>query len=187
MSAAFAPPSTVGTWVPLPTPKGLSPNIPVCASNPANVNVNLYGQDDGNTAKLSRTYQVTPQLTWHTPWAADLKYLGAYTTYYYSLYNDYDNTAISSYVFPVIPGTHACVVPGVGAFDCPPLTVHPETFSHYVETKKYFSNEINITSHSDSSLQWILGLFQYNERNFKTPGTLSEPGPRNSQRRSISR
>jgi iron complex outermembrane receptor protein len=157
-------------------PSGFLPNIPACATNPANHNVNFYCMDDGNTAKLSRTYQVTPQLTWHTPWAADLKYLGAYTTYYYSLYNDYDNTAISSYVFPVIPGTHACVVPGVGAFDCPPLTVHPETYSHYVETKKYFSNEINITSHSDSSLQWIFGLFQYNERNYQTPGTLYEPG-----------
>ena len=157
-------------------PAGFLPNVPICATNPANNNVNTYCMDDGNTAKLSRTYQVTPQLTWHTPWAADLKYLGAYTTYYYSLYNDYDNTAISSYVFPVIPGTHACVVPGVGAFDCPPLTVFPRTYSHYVETKKYFSNEINVTSHSDSPLQWIFGLFQYNERNYQTPGTLYQPG-----------
>jgi iron complex outermembrane receptor protein len=152
-------------------PTGFLPNAPQCATNPANTNVNFYCQDDGNTAKLSRTYQVTPQLTWHTPWAADLKYLGAYTTYYYSLYNDYDNTAIESYVFPVIPGTKGCVVA-----DCPPLTVFPEVYSHYVETKKYFSNEINITSHSDSPLQWIFGLFQYNERNYQTPGTLYEPG-----------
>jgi len=171
-SAAGVPPSLTNPIL----PKAFLPNVPACATNPANVNVNLYCMDDGNTAKLSRTYQVTPQLTWHTPWAADLKYLGAYTTYYYSLFNDYDNTAIGSYVFPVIPGTHGCVVPGVGAFDCPPLTVFPRTFSHYVETKKYFSNEINVTSHSDSPLQWILGLFQYNERNYQTPGTLYEPG-----------
>jgi iron complex outermembrane recepter protein len=171
-ASSLSPGAAFGTTV----PGGALPNVPACTTNPTNNNINTYCQDDGNTAKLSRTYQVTPQLTWHTPWAADLKYLGAYTTYYYSLYNDFDNTAISSYVFPVIPGTHACVVPGVGAFDCPPLTVHPETFSHYVETKKYFSNEINITSHSDSSLQWIAGLFQYNERNFQTPGTLYEPG-----------
>ncbi|HEY2529955.1 MAG TPA: TonB-dependent receptor [Xanthobacteraceae bacterium] len=161
---------------PLPLPTGFLPNNPLCATNPANQNVNNYCQDDGNTAKLSRTYSVTPQLTWHTPWAADFKYLGAYTSYYYSLYNDYDNTGISSYVFPVIPGTGGCAVPGVGVFDCPPLTVHPETYSHYVETKKYFSNEINVTSHSDSSLQWIFGLFQYNERNYQTPGTLYQPG-----------
>jgi iron complex outermembrane receptor protein len=152
-------------------PRGFLPNVPICATNPTNNNINTYCQDDGNTAKLSRTYQVTPQLTWHTPWAADLKYLGAYTTYYYSLYNDYDNTAISSYVFPVIPGTRGCVVA-----DCPPLTVFPRVYSHYVETKKYFSNEINVTSHSDSALQWIFGLFQYNERNYQTPGTLYEPG-----------
>jgi iron complex outermembrane receptor protein len=171
--AAFGAAGTVFGASPF-LPSGFTPNNPACARNPANNNVNTYCQDDGNTAKLSRTYQVTPQLTWHTPWAADLKYLGAYTTYYYSLYNDFDNTGIGSYVYPVLPTRPpeaAC-----GGFQCPPLTVFPEIFSHYVETKKYFSNEINITSHSDSSLQWIFGLFQYNERNFQTPGTLYMPG-----------
>jgi iron complex outermembrane receptor protein len=167
--AAFGAARTVGVQQPF-LPSGYSPNNANCARNPANNNINNYCQDDGNTAKLSRTYQVTPQLTWRTPWAADLKYLGAYTTYYYSLYNDFDNTGISSYVYPVIPGSKQC-----GGADCPPLTVFPEIYSHYVETKKYFSNEINITSHSDSSLQWIFGLFQYNERNFQTPGTLYAP------------
>jgi iron complex outermembrane receptor protein len=167
--AAFGAAASVFGPSPL-LPSGFSPNVPICATNPANNNVNNYCQDDGNTAKLSRTYQVTPQLTWHTPWAADLKYLGAYTTYYYSLYNDFDNTAIHSYVYPVLPGSAQC-----GGADCPPLTVFPENYSHYVETKKYFSNEINVTSHSDAPLQWIFGLFQYNERNFQTPGTLYEP------------
>ncbi len=189
--AAFGAASTVGLPLPIypvqvapgvilhlpfPLPAGYTPNNAACASNPANRDIFTFCNDDGNTATLSRTYQVTPQVTWHTPWAADLKYLGAYTTYYYSLYNDFDNTGIASYVFPVLPGSHGCAVPGVGSFDCPPLTVFPRTFSHYVETKKYFSNEINITSHSDSSLQWIFGLFQYNERNFQTPGTLYLPG-----------
>jgi iron complex outermembrane recepter protein len=179
--AAFGASGFVGLQPtsPLPLPTTFSPFVPACATNPANNNIYTYCNDNGNTAKLSRTYQVTPQLTWHTPWAADLKYLGAYTTYYYSLYNDYDgsdnSTGISSYVFPVIPGTGGCAVPGVGVFDCPPLTVFPQEYSHYVETKKYFSNEINITSHSDSPLQWIFGLFQYNERNYQTPGTLYLP------------
>src|ERR1700727_466106 len=146
-------------------PTGFLPNAPQCATNPANNNVNNFCADDGNTAKLSRTYQVTPQLTWHTPWAADLKYLGAYTTYWYSLYGDYDNTGIESYVYPVIPGSGQC-----GGADSPPLTVYPETYSIYIESKKYFSNEINLTSHSDSPLQWIFGLFQYNERNAQSPG-----------------
>jgi iron complex outermembrane recepter protein len=168
--AAFGAAASVFGPSPL-LPSGFLPNAPQCATNPANNNINTYCQDSGNTAKLSRTYQVTPQLTWHTPWDADLKYLGAYTTYYYSLYNDFDNTGISSYVYPVLPGSDQC-----GGVDCPPLTVSSEIYSHYVETKKYFSNEINITSHSDSPLQWIFGLFQYNERNFQTPGTLYDPG-----------
>ena len=152
-------------------PTGFLPNAPQCATNPTNNNVNTYCQDSDATAKLSRTYQVTPQLTWHTPWSADLKYLGAYTTYYYSLFGDQDGTAVESYTFPVIPGTKGCVVA-----DCPPLTVFPQQYFQYIETKKYFSNEINITSHSDSPLQWIFGLFQYNERNYQTPGTVYDPG-----------
>src|SRR5580698_9324356 len=110
--AAFGAASTVGVQSPIPLPTGFLPNAPACATNPANTNTSLYCNDSGNTASLSRTYQVTPQLTWHTPWSADLKYLGAYTTYYYSLFNDYDNTGIASYVFPVIPGSGA-FVPGI--------------------------------------------------------------------------
>jgi iron complex outermembrane recepter protein len=143
------------------------------STNPSNNNINTFSADDGATATLSRTYQVTPQLTWHTPWAADVKYLGSYTTYYYSLYGDNDGTNAESYVFPVSPLRPA--EPFCGNLQCPPLTVFPRVFSHYVETKKYFSNEIDITSHSDSALQWILGLYQYNERIFQTPGTLYAP------------
>jgi iron complex outermembrane receptor protein len=170
--AAFGAAGAVGLqpFSPLPLPTGYTPNNPLCARNPANTSIWNYCNDNGNTAKLSRTYQVTPQLTWHTPWAADVKYLGAYTTYYYSLYNDYDATGIQSYTFPVIPGTKGCIVA-----DCPPLTVFPQTYSWYVETKKYFSNEVDVSSHSDSPLQWIFGLFQYNERNYQTPGNLYEP------------
>jgi iron complex outermembrane receptor protein len=172
----FGAASTVGIQAPFPLPTGYSPNSTACATNPANNNIYTYCNDAGNTASLSRTYQVTPQLTWHTPWAADFKYLGSYTSYYYSLYNDYDNTGIASYTIPVIPGSGGCAVPGVGVFDCPPATVNSGMYSWYVETKKYFSNEINITSHSDSPLQWIFGLFQYNERNYQTPGNLYAPG-----------
>jgi iron complex outermembrane receptor protein len=170
--AAFGAASFVGLqpFSPLPLPTGFLPNVPICATNPTTNNINNFCADDGNTAQLTRTYQVTPQLTWHTPWNADLKYLGAYTTYYYNLFNDNDGTAIESYVFPVIPGTKGCIIA-----DCPPLTVFPRSYSDYFETKKYFSNEINISSHSDSSLQWIFGLFQYNERNAQNPGSAYMP------------
>jgi iron complex outermembrane recepter protein len=149
-------------------PGGYGPaNAP--ATNPANTNIYNFANDDSNNAALTRTYQVTPQLTWHGP-GLDVKYLGSYTTYYYNLFNDYDNTAISSYVFPVIPGSNAC-----GGVTCPPLTVFPRIYSNYIETKKYFSNEVDVSSHTDNDLQWIFGLYQYNERYFQTPGTLYTP------------
>jgi iron complex outermembrane recepter protein len=170
--AAFGAASAVFGANPL-LPTGFLPNAPQCATNPANKNIFTYCNDDGNNATLSRTYQVTPQLTWHTPWGPDLKYLGSYTSYYYQLFNDYDSTGIESYVYPVLPTrpTEAAC----GGFQCPPLTVFPRIYSQYVETKKYFSNEINLTSHGDSPLQWIFGMFQYNERNFQTPGNLFMP------------
>jgi iron complex outermembrane recepter protein len=127
-------------------------------TNPANGNIHDLAYDDPSHATLSRTYQVTPQLTWHTPWAADVKYVGGYTTYLYQLWQDNDGTAVNSYAFPVTPGSAGCGV------DCPPLIVYPSAVSLYVENKKYFSNEVDVTSHSDSNLQWIAGLYQYNER-----------------------
>ncbi|MGO9935215.1 MAG: TonB-dependent receptor [Steroidobacteraceae bacterium] len=132
--------------------------------NPGNQNIRDYSNNSTSNATLSRTYQVTPQLTWHTPWAADVKYVGGYTTYYYQLYQDNDDTSVGSYIIPTV------AVPGSPCYPaaCPPLTVYPVYESGYVENKKYFSNEINVTSHSDSNLQWIAGLYQYHE-NYSQP------------------
>jgi hypothetical protein len=50
----------------------------------------------------------------------------------------FDGTSTTSYAFPVLnPAT-------------PPLQVFATAYSHYVENKKYYSNELNLTSHSDS-------------------------------------
>jgi iron complex outermembrane recepter protein len=133
-------------------------------TNPGQSNIRDLAYNTPSHATLTRTYQINPQLTWHTPWAADVKYVGGYTTYLYQLWQDNDGTSINSYVYPVIPGSGMCG-PGI---DCPPLVVYPQYQSLYVENKKYFSNEINVTSHSDSNLQWIVGLYQYNER-FEQP------------------
>jgi iron complex outermembrane recepter protein len=137
-------------------------NSTAICTNPANSNIRDLAYDNPSHATLTRTYQVSPQLTWHTPWAADVKYVGGYTTYLYQLWQDNDGTAVNSYLFPVVPGSAGCGV------DCPNLVVYPSQVSLYVENKKYFSNEIDVTSHSDSNLQWIVGLYQYNER-FQQP------------------
>jgi iron complex outermembrane receptor protein len=138
----------------------------VLTTNPGATNLHdISASQVASNATLSRTYQVTPQLTWHTPWSADLKYLGAYTSYYYDLHQDWNLTqnfngaAITSYVYPVLPGSGQC-----NGSDCPPLTVFPQSEFHYVQNEKYWSNELDLTSHSDSSLQWIVGLYEYGEK-----------------------
>ncbi len=178
-----------GTFSLTPTPGfGLASGTGVTPANALTTNpgiTNLHNisvSDVPSNATLSRTYQVTPQLTWHTPWASDLKYIGGYTTYYYNLNQDdnltqrYNGADITSYVYPVIPGSRQC-----NGVDCPPLTVYPTPQFHYVQNESYYSNELNLTSHSDSSLQWIVGLFQYHET-WDQPITIAEPAQGNADK-----
>ncbi len=44
--------------------------------------------------------------------------------------------------------------------------------SNYIETKHYYSNELDLSSRSDNALQWIFGLYQYHESNYQTPGNI---------------
>jgi iron complex outermembrane recepter protein len=155
----------------------------VLTTNPGTTDLrNISVSQVASNATLSRTYQITPQLTWHTPWAADLKYIGGYTTYYYDLHEDdnlvqrFNGTAVTSYVYPVIPGSGQC-----SGADCPPLTVYPTPQFHYVQNESYFSNELNLTSSSDSSLQWIVGLYQYHEQ-WDQPISISEAAQGNADR-----
>ncbi|HSZ10369.1 MAG TPA: TonB-dependent receptor [Steroidobacteraceae bacterium] len=178
-----------GTFSLTPTPGfGLANGIGVTPANalitnPGITNLhNISVSDVPSNATLSRTYQITPQLTWHTPWASDLKYIGGYTTYYYNLNTDdnltqnYNGADITSYIYPVIPGSKQC-----GGVDCPPLTVYPTPQFHYVQNESYYSNELNLTSHSDSSLQWIAGLYQYHEK-WDQPISIAEPAQGNADK-----
>ncbi|HEY2675715.1 MAG TPA: TonB-dependent receptor [Steroidobacteraceae bacterium] len=175
-TSALAPGPAFGCTV----PGGVQPANAYC-TNPANSNVWNFSASDPNNAILSRTYVITPQLTWHGP-GMDLKYLGAYTTYYYNLWNDYDNTNITSYNFPATivypPGALGPGTAGSPCYPtvCPPLTVFPSATSNYIETKHYYSNELDLSSHTDNPLQWIVGLFQYHEQNYQTPGNVFLPG-----------
>lgn len=128
-----------------------------CALNPANANIRNFCTNTPTGSHLSRTYSVTPQLTWTTPYGVDVKYVGGYTSYYYDLHYDDDNTSVQSYTFPVTPGSSGC---GAG-IDCPGTLITPVSELHYIENSKYYSNELNLTSHNDSNFQWIAGLYQY--------------------------
>jgi iron complex outermembrane receptor protein len=129
-----------------------------CNNNPGSINVRSFCNNSPDNAKLQRDYQVTPQLTWGTPWGFDVKYIGAYTTYFYDLHTDFDNTSVESYVYP---GTN--------------ITIYPDAISTYIENKKYWSNEIDFTSQGEGSFRWIAGLYQYAEHEDQ-PVSIAEPG-----------
>jgi hypothetical protein len=60
-------------------------------------------------------------------------------------------------------------IAGACALASAPKTLRPNITNVYAESRSFFSNEINLISTWDSPLQWILGLYQYQE-NSKQPG-----------------
>ncbi|MFC3071019.1 TonB-dependent receptor [Phenylobacterium soli] len=110
------------------------------ASDPykMNTNRNGYGQLRGNHLV---TLQVTQDLGF-----ADLKYIGGFQQYIYQTGGDLDNTSRTGSI--TVNGT-----PGIFV----------DYTTDFLEKKKYFSNELNLTSKGDGPLQWIVGLYQYHE------------------------
>ncbi|MFP5448352.1 MAG: TonB-dependent receptor [Alphaproteobacteria bacterium] len=103
-----------------------------------NTNRDGYGALRGN-------HVLTAQVTWDLGFA-DLKYIGGFQQYDYQTGGDYDNTSRTAPI--TVAG-----VPGIFV----------DYTTDFYETKKYYSNELNLTSNSDGPLSWILGLYQYEE------------------------
>jgi iron complex outermembrane receptor protein len=103
-----------------------------------NTNRNGYGQLRGN-------HLISAQVTYDLGFA-DLKYIGGFQQYNYQTGGDYDGTSRTGPI--TVAG-----VPGVFV----------DYTTDFNEHKKYYSNEINLTSKADGPLEWILGLYQYHE------------------------
>ncbi|HEY8617170.1 TonB-dependent receptor [Phenylobacterium sp.] len=116
-----------------------TPNPGVTDPYVQNTNTNGYGQLRGNHVLLTN---VSYDLGFAT-----LKYIGGFQQYNYQTGGDYDATS----------RTAAITIPGMA------VPYFPTTTTDFDEHKRYFSNEINLTSNSDGPLRWILGLYQYKE------------------------
>ncbi|MGH6971400.1 MAG: TonB-dependent receptor, partial [Caulobacteraceae bacterium] len=129
--------------------------------NPGIYNIRDFDTNTPERAHLTDDYNISAQVTWHTPWNADLKYIGGYTHYYYHLTTDFDGTPVQSYTIPAALG--------------PPAVVDPNAPFVYVEDKTYWSNELDLTSRGNAPLQWIVGLYEYHEF-FSQPVDFYDPG-----------
>ncbi|RYF98521.1 MAG: TonB-dependent receptor, partial [Caulobacteraceae bacterium] len=99
-----------------------------------------YGQLRGNNL-------FTTTISYDLGWA-ELKYIGGFQQYNYQTGGDYDATNTTTSYASGALGTQ----------------VFSDQTTDFNEHKKYYSNEINLTSNSDGPLNWIVGLYQYQEQ-----------------------
>jgi iron complex outermembrane recepter protein len=106
---------------------------------------------------------------------ATLKYLGGYQEYVYETGTDLDGTSRTGTInvpFPAglaqlsadLDGAAGPLTPYV--FASPAFTatgVSVDGAGFYQESQRWWSNEINLSSNGDGPVQWIVGLYQYDQ------------------------
>jgi len=92
----------------------------------------------------------------------DIKYVGGYIFYRYHLTGDQDGTPVKSITYKA---TSAGQPSNTGTSV---RTIYPDQTLDYNENRAFFSNELNFISTGSGPLQWIAGLYAYQE-NFRQP------------------
>jgi len=130
-------------------------------TNPVLNDIRSFATDTPTNNKLDDNYTVLAELNWDMG-PANLKYMGGFSSYLYTLISDYDGTAVTQYTIPLLPAS-TCAPP-----TCGPVTYFPAAIQYYIEDKQYFSHELNLSSTGDGAFQWIVGLYYYDEQ-YKQP------------------
>jgi iron complex outermembrane receptor protein len=137
-------------------------------NNPALSNYRNFATNTPLTVKLRDSYDVDAEFTYHFP-GFDFKYVGGFQQYQYNLFLDADGTDVNSYQLSCTP-TYGLGNPlgvPVGTPDAcgfvGPLTVFPTINYSYEEDNQWYSHEINIASTGNGALQWLGGLYYYDE------------------------
>jgi iron complex outermembrane receptor protein len=159
---------------------GFNPNFPygggavpgsvvgqIGTNNPTIGNIRDFAHAIATNITVDKAYTV--QLHWiHHFDNFDVKYVGGYSQYHYELHDPYfanDNSPITSYQIPTSP---ACgfIGPALGipaAAACTPLTVNPNQLFTFETQTDWFSHELTFSSTWNKPVQWIAGLYYYNE------------------------
>ena len=135
--------------------------------NPTIGNIRDFAHNTATTITVNKAYTFTLHWTHHFD-GFDVKYVGGYSQYHYELHDPYfnnDNSPISSY--QIQPGA-ACALYGPalgipGAAACSPLTVNPTQVFSFTTQTDWWSHEITFSSTWNKPLQWVAGLYYYQE------------------------
>ncbi|OYX46779.1 MAG: hypothetical protein B7Y90_14515 [Alphaproteobacteria bacterium 32-64-14] len=96
----------------------------------------------------------------------DIKYVGGYIFYRYRLTGDQDGTPVKSITYRGTPSALGTVNPSNTGTTI--RTIYPDQTLDYNENRAFFSNELNFISTHDGPIQWIGGIYAYQE-NFRQP------------------
>ena len=145
-----------------PNPFIVPGSVVMAGNQTTNPNAGLSDQKTFNAdftqfTDLSPTSEAALELVYHAD-TFDVKYLGGYVWYHYNLQLDNDGGPVSQFQlrFPLSAGVPAGT------------RLSTDRRTDYNENRAWFSNEINVLSTDDGPLQWIAGLYAYQE-NYSQP------------------
>ena len=153
------------------------------SDNPSDSNIRDYAHSVDTDITLTKAYAVTLHWTHHFD-GVDLKYIGGYSQYHYELHTNYfnnDDSPITQYQIPVTAPSETNPGCAIGealtgsAAACTPLTVYPTQIFSYTTSTNWFSHELILQSTNKGPVQWVAGLYYYNEWD-NNPETVQEPG-----------
>ena len=148
------------------------------SDNPNLENDRAFAHNTATTITVDKDFTFTLHWTHHFD-GFDVKYVGGYSQYHYELHDPYfnnDNSPISSYQYQ--PGA-ACGIygPALGvpaAAACSPLSINPTQVFSFTTQTNWFSHEITFSSSWNKPVQWIAGLYYFNETD-NNPETVYMP------------
>ncbi len=153
---------------------GCTPNASVISytqsgslnSNPRTIDGNTDLNDSyPRIADLDNYDDFALEMIYEAP-GFDIKYVGGYIFYRYHLTGDQDGSPVKSITYRGTPNALGAVNPSnTGTLT---RTIYPDQTLSYNENRAFFSNELNFISTHDGPIQWIGGIYAYQE-NFRQP------------------
>jgi iron complex outermembrane receptor protein len=154
-------------------PGSLNQTNPNITGNPAVTNHYNFSGNFANQTSNRNDGDINAIFTYHFP-TFDVKYTGGYEQY---TYQNILSSATFGYQTDVnsfeMPASFNQTCAGGAASGC--LTIFPTVVTNYTQTDAWYSHELNFASTQKGPVQWIGGLYFYDEK-YTNPIEASMPG-----------